>query len=237
MIDGWPADDGCSVMAHRGGALVGPANRLPTIIRALDLGAHAVEVDIRVTADGVAVLFHDSVVSVAGDDVEIGSLDLASLECLAGPITRFSDLLDVARAREFGMYLDVKHLGSMTLGELVGDVLTARCGDRVIVGSFDRHLVRAVVADARLRSSVLYHDPTVDAVELAVELGCSLVHPCFDFLPHMVERMAGEWMERVHAAGLGVVGWNSNDPTLLSDMRRAGFDVLCTDDPVRALRP
>lgn len=235
MIGGWPAADGCSVMAHRGGALVGAANRLPTIARSLDLGAHAVEVDVRVTSDGVPVLFHDDTTQVAGAAVAVASLDLAALQGSAGPITTLRELLELAGSRPFGIYLDLKHLGPMTLSELVDELVNVGCSDRTIVGSFDRDLVRAVVADGRLRASVLYHDPTTDAVELAAELGCTLVHPCFDYLPHMVGELAGPWMDRVRAAGGGVVGWNTNDPALLAEMRSAGFDVLCTDDPASAL--
>ena len=49
-----------SVVAHRGGASLGPENTLLCIERAIEVGVDAVEVDVRLTADGHAVLMHDA---------------------------------------------------------------------------------------------------------------------------------------------------------------------------------
>lgn len=47
------------VVAHRGGAGLGPENTLPTIQKSLDLGAEAIEIDIHQSLDSVLVLSHD----------------------------------------------------------------------------------------------------------------------------------------------------------------------------------
>ena len=57
------------------------------------------------------------------------------------------------------------------------------------------------------------------------------MHPSFDDAPLMVDRLAGEWMDRVDRAGLAAVGWNSNERSLLAKMVDTGFDAVCTDDP------
>lgn len=234
MIEAWPASEGCSVMAHRGGALLGPANRLETIARAIASGADAVEVDVRVLGDGEVVLFHDSTVSIRGRLEAVAELGRQQIEEELGRLTTLEDLLALAGGHHFGIYLDIKHLGGVSLAELVDAVVSAELAERTVIGSFDRGLVAEVVADARVRGSLLYHDTDADPLVLATELGCSLVHPCFDRLPHLVSQMAGPWMQRLHKAGLGVIGWNSNDSVLLKQMRAAGFDVLCTDDPAAA---
>ena len=48
------------VVAHRGGMSLGPENSLCAIGRSIAVGADAVEVDVRLTADGVPVLMHDA---------------------------------------------------------------------------------------------------------------------------------------------------------------------------------
>ena len=54
----WP---GVRVVAHRGGALLGPPeNTLPAIQRAIEVGADLIEIDIRQTKDGHLVLMHDT---------------------------------------------------------------------------------------------------------------------------------------------------------------------------------
>lgn len=47
------------LVAHRGGSLLAPENTLAAFDRAASLGADAVETDVRLTADGVVVAFHD----------------------------------------------------------------------------------------------------------------------------------------------------------------------------------
>ena len=57
----WP---GVRVVAHRGGAKMGPPeNTLPAIEKAIEVGADLIEIDVRQTADGQLVLMHDATVN------------------------------------------------------------------------------------------------------------------------------------------------------------------------------
>jgi glycerophosphoryl diester phosphodiesterase len=47
------------ILGHRGAAGTAPENTLLSLERCLSLGAHAIESDVQVTADGVPVLLHD----------------------------------------------------------------------------------------------------------------------------------------------------------------------------------
>jgi len=48
------------VIGHRGAPLAAPENSLASFLAAQKLGADAVELDLRITADGVIVIFHDA---------------------------------------------------------------------------------------------------------------------------------------------------------------------------------
>jgi glycerophosphoryl diester phosphodiesterase len=51
------------VVAHRGASSTHPENTLPAFEAAIELGAPAIELDVRLTADGHAVVMHDPDVS------------------------------------------------------------------------------------------------------------------------------------------------------------------------------
>src|SRR5689334_11132534 len=47
------------VIVHRGASAIAPENTLEAYAAAMDLGADGCEVDLRLTRDGVIVMFHD----------------------------------------------------------------------------------------------------------------------------------------------------------------------------------
>lgn len=61
MPSSYGSDPGPWVVAHRGGAGLGLENRLETFARSAALGVRYFETDVRVSADGVAMAFHDDV--------------------------------------------------------------------------------------------------------------------------------------------------------------------------------
>ncbi|HLF56531.1 MAG TPA: glycerophosphodiester phosphodiesterase family protein, partial [Thermoanaerobaculia bacterium] len=64
-----------AILAHRGGALEAPENTLAAIAHAIACGADGVELDVRLAADRVPVVFHDpDLVRLAGDPRRISEL-------------------------------------------------------------------------------------------------------------------------------------------------------------------
>lgn len=59
MLNFAKADERPLIIAHRGASIVAPENTEVAIRKAIGMGAAVVEFDVRETADGVLVLFHD----------------------------------------------------------------------------------------------------------------------------------------------------------------------------------
>ena len=82
-------DPACSYVlsvAHRGAARHAPENTIAAIDAALELGAHAVELDVRTTSDGVLVLMHDGTVDRTTDGSgDIGAMSWAAVQQLTVP--------------------------------------------------------------------------------------------------------------------------------------------------------
>lgn len=88
------------VVAHRAGAALGPENTIQALEASIAAGADLVEVDVRLTRDGVPVLVHDSTLErTAGVNRAVGGLTLEELGELAPGIPTLEDFLQAARGR------------------------------------------------------------------------------------------------------------------------------------------
>lgn len=123
------------VIAHRGNSLFAPENTLIAIEQALADGAHLVEVDVRLTRDGIPVLVHDATVDRTSDGRgRVSRLRLAELAGLdAGAwkspryrgerIATLAQALALARSRGRRLLLDPKVDG---LAPAVSEVFRAQ---------------------------------------------------------------------------------------------------------------
>jgi glycerophosphoryl diester phosphodiesterase len=114
---------GTIVIVHRGASAFAPENTLEACAAAMDYGADGCEIDIRRTADGVLVLFHDDMLDHLTDGFgtvqQITYYDLLSLSprFIYGTATRrtrpptLAALLVLARQRAMLLHLDIKEPG------------------------------------------------------------------------------------------------------------------------------
>ena len=70
------------IVAHRGASRIAPENTLAAFSRAIDDGADAIELDVRLIADGNVVVFHDSRLERTSDGA--GKIERRSLDELKG---------------------------------------------------------------------------------------------------------------------------------------------------------
>ncbi len=71
------------VIGHRGAAGHAPENTAPSFELAIELGAHAIELDVHVSKDGIPVVIHDATVNRTTDgEGAVGELTLKELKAL-----------------------------------------------------------------------------------------------------------------------------------------------------------
>ncbi|BDZ59634.1 hypothetical protein GCM10025872_32910 [Barrientosiimonas endolithica] len=128
-----------SVVAHRGGAGLGPENQLATFATSHALGVRVLETDARATADGVAVAHHDA--TLDRTTTLRGAVRDRSFADLGGQVLRMDELL---RAHDdVELLVDVKE--ARVVGPLVAAIQATRSADRVwVAGGWD-HWLSAVV--------------------------------------------------------------------------------------------
>lgn len=114
--------EGPVVLVHRGASAFAPENTLEAYAAAMDYGADGCEVDIRRTADGVLVLFHDDMLDrLTSGFGTIDAITYPQLLALDFPIygtarpgtlpPTFAALLALSRQRAMLLHLDIKQPG------------------------------------------------------------------------------------------------------------------------------
>jgi glycerophosphoryl diester phosphodiesterase len=130
--------------AHRGGAGLAPENSWSAFERAVALGYRYLETDVRATADGVALTFHDATLArVTGHPGRLARMSYARVaRALIGgkePIPRLEDVLAAWPDTRFN--IDVKD--ALAIAPLAAALRRTNAWDRVCVVSFSAARLRA----------------------------------------------------------------------------------------------
>lgn len=230
------------VIGHRGAAGRAPENSLAGLDKAAALGAHWVEFDVMLSADGVPVVHHDhGLARTAGRPEQVAELAWAVLSQLD-----IGAAFDPAFAGERLPSLEqvVARLGALGLGANVEikpapgrEAETARAALAVLAARWPRHLppplissfappalAAAAAAAPALPRGYLVERLEEGWAEAAGGLGCATVHLGWKDLDAAA---AGA----VKAAGYGLAVWTVNDPAVALRCRGWGADAIITDLP------
>jgi glycerophosphoryl diester phosphodiesterase len=231
------------VFAHRGLSIAADGspideNTIPAFARALEVGAHYIESDIQVTADGVPVLFHDDDLSrVAGIPSPVGKLTLAELQEIrlehGGQIPTLVEALREFPSARFN--LDFKSVSSTLAGTAAISSIGAQ--GRVLVASFSdarrlaalnklpgaatsagaSRVLRAIIG-ASLRSSILTGIPLtgVHAIQVPTNYG-------------RLRLDTERFISTVAKAGVETHFWTINDPDEMQRLLALGAKGIVTD--------
>lgn len=241
-----PGRSSVIVLGHRGGRGEGwPAeNTQEAFAQAIRLGADGVELDVRLTADGVAVVFHDTTLARATAGADIRAVDRVAypaLPVLAGGlrIPRLVDVLDAMRGRIVNVEIKADVAPTSVLGNVPDRVLLvqkagaavkeARHAD-VVFSSFDplSVLALAVVAPSVPRAILVGMKTPRAGTALPLALRYAIV------AAHLDESLiTAARAERLARAKLRVAAWTVNDPERASELVALGARWIITDAPGR----
>lgn len=208
-------------LAHRGDWRHGPENSLAAFAAALAMPTcDGLEFDVRVSADGVPVVYHDDTLErVHGRPERVDSLPAAALEELGVPT--LADLLATVGRHAF---LDVELKGDP--GPTIVEVLAAGRGPALagaVVSSFDPSALRRVAHLAPTWPR-WFNSETLDAatVSAAVDLGCAGVAVEWHALDRRSVRMA-------QAAGLVVAAYTVRRRPTFARLAALGLFAVCVE--------
>lgn len=222
------------VIGHRGACGYFPENTLLSLKKAVEMGVDAVEFDVRMTKDGVLILFHDEkldrLLKIHGR-VRDRTYDFLKKFTIRGEkIPTLEEALQVLKNKNVKIVVEVKEPD--TIGKIL-DVIS-RSGiekDRFIIVSFYHNIMRNVKENGYKFGAIFVCRPI------------SLKNMFSDNLPDIVlprqDMLDKELVEEAHNLGMMVGTWVINDETDLQKVLDLEVDMVASDYPdkiIRALR-
>lgn len=230
------------VIGHRGAAALAPENTLAGLRAAAVAGARWVEFDVRLTADGVAVLMHDDTLDRTTDGSgavartpfsAIAALDAGGWfgRSFRGErVPTLSQAIAELARLDLGANIEIKPCPGRAAptAEAVVAVVSAVWPERLptpLVSSFDPDCL-AVVRDRapQLARGLLLKRLSRDWRRAVDTLGCATVN-----LGHRQASAAS--IADVLAAGLELVIWTVNEAVEAARLLAAGASAIITDRP------
>lgn len=249
------------IIGHRGARRLALENSLAALAAAFEEGAHGVEFDVRLSADGEPVLWHDDdLLAWGGPAVPVGRLRWRDLRGVVltdghghrGKMAHFDEFLERFGQRAAPINIELKVSGDPPgTGPRLAAAVLRRLGHGTspgwIVSSFDRAtLVAFAVAATGVELAALVAVSSCDLQDLgsqdheraAAALGqlrSALAAPLGAIHPHF-DLVDDARCRRWRSAELALRTWTVNSP---QGWRRAldlGLEAVITDDPGGARR-
>lgn len=237
------------VVAHRGASATEPENTLAAFEAAIAAGADVVELDVRLSADGVPVVMHDATVSTTTDGsgfvhdlalAELKRLDASGGKGQRQEIPTLTEALDaIGRFAGAGVNLEIKNIPGepafdspreATLEATVRVLETAGFAGPVVVSSFNwitiercREIAPGVFTGFITIGAI---DPSA-ALVYARQAGHELILPQ---APALLEA-GGAFIEEAHGSEVLVGTWTVDDEDMLEALFSLGVDAVASNRP------
>ena len=233
--------DAPMVMAHRGASLRAPENTLAAFLLAAQLGADAIELDVRLTADRYVVVCHDRTLdrTTTGSGLvsahslkEISHLDAGSYFAAEFVGERVPTLEEVFQKISDRMLINIEMKSIVKAWNALPEAVVSlireyKLEKRVVVSAFNpmalRH-VRRIAPEIPVGLIVAPAEPKWLRI-----LFSRLVH--YDTIHSHVSLVNREMIRRHQHNGSRVLIWTLNEAEQIEKFVRLGVDGVITDEP------
>lgn len=242
------------VIAHRGGAGLGPENTLEAFRRSDEVGADVLELDTRMTADGSFVVIHDSTVDrTTNGSGEASNMTLDQLQALDAGYNfspdggstfpfrakgvRISTLGEVlTEFPEANFIIEAKNVDADKAPRLCSIVMGASAPEKLVIASARSEFMAAFrEACPNVPTSATFTEAADFIARFKIGVTESYA-PTMQGL-QLPERIPGvviltaEFIKAARERNLFVHGWTINDPAKMKTMAESGIDGIITDRP------
>lgn len=220
------------IIGHRGASAAAPENTLAAFRLAQEQGAHGIEFDVQLSADGVPVVIHDDTVDrTTGGRGRVTDLTLAQLQSLdAGqgePIPTLAQIFDLF-GPDFLYNLEIKNDDQTDQGaeRAIADCIR-RYGvqAQLIISSFNPAALERIYALLGDELPLAFlHIGMMDRYSPAWNFPCHADHPYY-------EAVDAAYMAWAKAENLLVNVWTVDEVAAAQQLVRLGVHSLITNQP------
>ncbi len=219
------------VVAHRGGAGLAPENTITAFAKAEEMGADAIELDVRISSDGRIVVIHDpDLYRVYGDRRFVSQMtyeEISAVKLPGGEST--PELENVLRDFKIDFFVEIKTPSTVPkIIELFRKQpsYVKRCK---VISFFHESLQILKGELTSVKTGALLSGFPVDPV--SVVKACSA-----DFLSLDHSGVHFSYVSLCHSAGVPVNVWTVNSPGDISKMISMNVDSITSDRPDLVLK-
>ncbi len=245
-----PKAPAVQIHAHRGGAFLAPENTQAAFARAVELGVHYLELDVRTCRSGEVVVIHDAtLLRTGGVDVAVAALDLADLQAIdvgshfseqhrGEPVPLLADVLETWRDQvRFNVEIKEDTAEGDGTALAVGELIAAMgLSADVILSSFNPLALARVRSRCPAPLGLIYpptggrgvrgrgRDAALRRPWAAPLLSVYALHPRHDLV-------TPELVRRAHTRGLAVNTWTVNEPARMRQLAAMKVSSIISDRP------
>jgi len=233
-----------TIYAHRGASGYAPENTHSAFLKAIEMGADGIELDVHMTKDGHIVVCHDGKVDRTSDGSgRIFDMTLNELRQLdfgarfdgwqkRETIMTIEEVIELVEPTGLGLNIEFK-FDSVIYPDIekktAQAIFAGKMGERTIYSSFSHYNLK-YMKDAlpQVKVGLLYSAALFEPWRYAKYVGADFIHPYF------VTLQAPDLVKNCHENGIGVHPWTVNDEKHMQWMCALGADMIITNYPDKA---
>lgn len=247
------------IIAHRGASALTPENTFAAFTKALSDGAEGIEFDVRISEDGVPLVFHDSKLTrICGVNKKVSTMKFSELSKfdigswfntkqpkLANPAFADERIKSLVETLEFlASYRGVIYVELKCNEESVGDlskavseiIKTSPLRDQIIVKSFNLDALPLIARYCPEVKTAALFKPDAKVIlrkeKRLINVAKELNASRFSLHFSLATK---KLMRKAEDADLPVTIWTADSPRWIKRSLRLGIDHVITNDPARLL--
>ena len=213
-------------IGHRGARAYAPENTLVSFKKAIQLGANAIELDIRQTKDKKLIVFHDeNTKRLTGKDALVKDLRLKEIKQLdinRTKIPTLEEALDFLKNKVRKILIELKEIGFEK--KVLNLIKERKLDNKAIIISFHKNALKNFRKFNKNIETGFLYVKNPNPIKTARELKVQYLLPLYRFI-HTAD------VEKAHENGLKIIVWTINTRREVKEYFKKGVDGIPSDKP------